>query len=114
VLQWVLAAAVLDEPVADALVDRAMAHALADEDAGAGLCCGQAGAAYAALALHRATGEGAWLRRARDIGARIAATPPSAEFPSDSLWRGDLGVVLVAVELEDPARAAMPLYELTR
>jgi serine/threonine-protein kinase len=77
------------------------------------LCCGAAGQAYAALNHFRSTGNERWLTRATVI-ARFAAE--HGELAGDatsplSLYKGHVGLALLAAELEDPERAAMPLFE---
>jgi serine/threonine-protein kinase len=87
---------------------------LAGEDAGVGhLCCGAAGQAYAALNHHRATGDRRWRSRAirtADLAARPDQLAADSEPPL-SLYRGRIGLALLAVELERPGCAAMPLFE---
>jgi serine/threonine-protein kinase len=107
---WVLAADVLGD---DSLLDLAEApavHAVLGRGAGASLCCGLAGQAYAALALYRASGDVTWLTHGRRLVGEAADAPIGPQFPEHSLWGGDLGVALLALELEDAERAAMPLY----
>jgi eukaryotic-like serine/threonine-protein kinase len=75
------------------------------------LCCGLAGRGYALAALHRRTGDAKWLTRARatcDRAAAAASTVPDAAW---SLYKGDLGVALLACELDVPDAARMPLFE---
>ena len=107
---WTLAWDVLGDPDALVLAEVAGADAVAIEDAGPGLCCGEGGAAYAALALFRATGDRAWLDHARRLGAHAAGAATGPSFPEHSLWQGDVGVALLIAELEDPSSATMPLY----
>lgn len=107
---WTLAFELLGDEELLKLAEAAATHAVMSEgDEGAGVCCGQAGEAYAALALYRASGEERWLAGAHELAAKAADTPPGEHFPEHSLWRGDLGVALLLTELEDPLRAAMPL-----
>ncbi|HUD27087.1 MAG TPA: lanthionine synthetase LanC family protein [Burkholderiaceae bacterium] len=74
------------------------------------LCCGQAGIGYALLAVHRVTGSQRWVERARGC-ARLAAADRSPHFLRDALYKGAVGVALLAEELNAPAAAAMPLFE---
>ena len=113
---WVLAAEVRGDDSLLALAEAPAVHAiLAGADAaGAGLCCGAAGQAYAAVALYRATGDSTWLSHARRLAGAAAGAAPGPDFPEHSLWGGDLGVHLLALELEDPGRAGMPLYSAMR
>jgi len=77
------------------------------------LCCGEAGNAYAYLAVHRLTGDGLWLRRAR-TAARRATQAPTEIHPPDALYKGAVGVTVLANDLEHPTTASMPLFEPTR
>ena len=94
VLLWALAASVLNEPVASVLVDRVMAHALADDAAGAGLCCGQAGAASRRAGV--ASGHRRWrlvnarsrrCRRASALRRRAQSFRPTASGAAISVLR---------------------------
>lgn len=68
---------------------------------GAGhLCCGAAGAVFAASRLFQVTGDPRWLGatvRTRDEALRRAGSQESAA----SLFRGDVGILLVDVEVSD-------------
>ena len=77
------------------------------------LCCGAAGQAYAALNHHRRTGDVRWYSRAVEIADRAArAGEGEADFkPPLSLYRGRVGLALLAAELRYPDSAAMPLFE---
>jgi serine/threonine-protein kinase len=77
-------------------------------DTGGSLCCGIAGRAYALLDLYRQGAGDEWLTRARALAARAATSEPTA-LP-DSLYRGRLGVALLAADLARPDTAAMPLF----
>jgi serine/threonine-protein kinase len=76
------------------------------------LCCGVGGRAYALLAMHRHTGDEIWLQRASMLGETAAALSAGVG-PREltSLYKGPLGSALLAVELERPERARMPLFE---
>jgi hypothetical protein len=76
------------------------------------LCCGLAGIGYAFAAAYRLTGAQRWLDRAR-MAARRAAADGSKGFLRDSLYKGALGVALLAEDLKQPNLAAMPLFEPT-
>jgi hypothetical protein len=77
------------------------------------LCCGQAGIGYASMAVHRITGSPQWLERARGC-ARVAAADRSPHLLRDALYKGAVGVALLAEELNAPEAAAMPLFEPRR
>lgn len=85
------------------------------------LCCGLAGQAYALLRLYRYTGEVAWLSRAQNLArsATIAARDLHGETSNrelmlrpESLYKGELGVVVLTADLEQPQNACMPLFEM--
>jgi len=78
------------------------------------LCCGTAGAVYAVLNHHRATGEEIWRARAQRLAEDSAREPvlaPDVTSPL-SLYKGHAGLALLAAELERTELAAMPLFEL--
>ncbi len=86
----------------------------------ASLCCGLPGQAYALLSLYRQNGQAVWMERARELADRAAmgwqtsrettAFERSAARP-ESLYKGELGVAVLAADLVHPEYAAMPLYE---
>ncbi len=84
------------------------------------LCCGQAGQAYALLRLSRYTGESAWLSRAQDLSRSAVVSARNlhgnnvGELMSrpESLYKGELGVAVLAADLEQPQSACMPLFEI--
>lgn len=93
------------------LADRCADDAAAAGGDNASLCCGRAGHGFAALTLYRATGERRWLRTAHDVAAGAMRAPLDETALVHQLFSGELGVALLAAELEDPGRAAMPVYQ---
>jgi serine/threonine-protein kinase len=90
-------------------------HAWEANDQVESLCCGLAGRAYALLDLYQAGAGEEWLDRARILADRAAASAAAApEAPDDaqphSLYRGQLGIAVLAADLERPEAAAMPLF----
>ena len=79
------------------------------------LCCGLSGRAFALLHVYRHTGDQVWLARAQQL-ARFAFNSTVESFAWDehslNLYWGALGPALLALELEQPERAVMPLFEL--
>jgi serine/threonine protein kinase len=77
------------------------------------LCCGQAGHVFALLNMYRHTQEKTWLRfaseRLQSALARNDAMPGGRW--SHSLYRGEVGLALAAVEIAYPDEARHPLYE---
>lgn len=76
---------------------------------GPGLCHGTAGNGYALLKAFARTGDERWLDRARRFAVH-ALEQAARAAPRYSLWSGDLGVALFAVDCLD-ARAAFPLLD---
>ena len=59
-------------------------------------------------------GERIWLDRARDLAwraARVAPAESRRDDPAHSLYKGDLGLVLLLADLEQPEAARLPLFE---
>ncbi|MGI8990602.1 MAG: lanthionine synthetase LanC family protein [Bryobacteraceae bacterium] len=95
------------------LAERAAIGAWGAETRLGTLCCGLGGIGYALLAAYRLTGSELWLERAR-MTTRRAAADSSKNFLRDSLYKGAVGVALLAEDLKYPDSAAMPLFEPTR
>src|ERR1051325_4714584 len=74
------------------------------------LCCGDAGRSYALLAIHRVTGEDAWLQRAVRLAERAVDTVASTG-DSPALYNGTIAPALLYSEIEQPYVARMPLFE---
>lgn len=92
----------------------AAAFATADDRvANTSLCCGQAGHVFAMLHMYRCTGERAWLRLASERlhSALVDRESMPGVGWSHSLFRGDVGLALAAVEVECPEEARFPLFE---
>lgn len=76
------------------------------------LCCGLTGRAYGLLSCYKATGDGAWLARARRLAeAAVRAAREGHGGAVHSLFRGRLGTAVLIVDLERPAAASMPFFE---
>lgn len=84
------------------------------------LCCGYAGQSYAMLNLYRYSGDKVWLHRAQTLAERAAAAansmPPGDAFKelairAESLYKGELGIAVLAADLDRPAVSAMPMFE---
>ena len=112
VFLWNLAAQTYGEASFAALAERTAC--LLDVHLGiTSLCCGTAGQAYALLDQYGTTGEREWRSLAARVAERAAADASLADDATSplSLYKGHVGLVLLAPELERPARAAMPLFE---
>jgi hypothetical protein len=75
------------------------------------LCCGLAGASYGMLALYKQTGNAEWLDRARTLANRALHTVSRGEALPYSLYKGQVGVAVLAAELERPEFASLPMFE---
>ena len=75
------------------------------------LCCGLIGRAYALLKLHKLTDERPWLDRAAALAHRVAVDPRFEPRYERALYRGSVGLGVLAAELEFPRAAAHPLFE---
>ena len=80
-------------------------------DATLSLCCGLAGRSYALLNLYRATNDAAWLDRARRLALRGVTRGNSPPERAQCLWKGELGMAVLAADLENPLDARMPFFE---
>lgn len=87
-------------------------HASGESPLGPNLCCDQAGQAYAMLALHRATADDTWLRAAQRMARHAEAGALTGDSCANSLYKGDVGIALLAAEIETPPQALMPLFEI--
>jgi eukaryotic-like serine/threonine-protein kinase len=81
------------------------------------LCCGLVGHAYAHLALFRHTRERVWLQCANTEAGEAAVSfrrftpgPDNGLHPS-ALYKGDGGLAVLAADLVEPLRSALPLFE---
>ena len=95
------------------LAERAAWHSWEAGGSVSSLCCGYTGQAYALLNLHRHNGDPAWLQRARELTARaaLASSDGEPEGRDDSLYKGRVGVALLAADIEVPELARMPFVE---
>ncbi|HEY6971562.1 MAG TPA: lanthionine synthetase LanC family protein [Candidatus Angelobacter sp.] len=97
------------------LAEWAAWHAWESRDSISNLCCGLAGQAYGLLNFYKHTGENVWLERAKELAARAAEWDTSSyaalKFVPESLYKGEMGVALLAAELSAPQTACMPFFE---
>jgi len=111
VFLWTLAHRMLGDDRYRALAEGAAWNAWEASEGNATLCCGLAGRAYALLNLHRHGGGPEWLLRARELARRAAATAERDSEALHSLYKGALGVAVLAADLARPEDAAMPFFE---
>jgi serine/threonine-protein kinase len=107
---FTLAHEILGDPRYAALALGAAWNAWESPDQNGSLCCGLAGRAYALLHLHRHGGGAVWLARARQLAESAAADLRWAEESPDSLYKGEVGLAVLAADLARPEGAAMPFF----
>jgi hypothetical protein len=76
------------------------------------ICCGSAGAGFAALSLHRMTGAGRWVDAARRLAADATSRAGSSLMRPNSLYKGDLGPALLQLSLACPSEAGTPIFDI--
>ena len=109
---WLLAYELLDDPHYLKLAEGAAWTSYEAQSTGGDLCCGSAGRAYALLRFFRHTGDQIWLDRAHELAEHAAKVIRKRQLRRNSLYRGEVGVCLLAADLNDPSQARMPLFEL--
>lgn len=121
VFLWTLAHKMLGDPCYLAWAEGAAWNAWETAGPNGDLCCGMAGQAYALLNFYRHTGENVWLSRAQDaaryavVAQEECSSQPGHEqlaFRMESLYKGDLGIAVLAADLDRPQQACMPLFEI--
>jgi len=121
VFLWTLAHNMVGRPEYSRLAEGAAFDAWESESPLGNLCCGYGGQAYALLNMYKHSGDPAWLYRAQALAqhaARAILDMPRGEtfqdlvLRADSLYKGELGIALLAEELNRPQYAAMPFFEL--
>ncbi len=109
---WLIAYELLDDPHYLKLAEGAAWTSYEAQSTGGDLCCGSAGRAYALLRFFRQTGDQIWLDRAYEQAEHAAKAIRKRQLRRNSLYRGEVGVCLLAADLNDPYQARMPLFEL--
>jgi serine/threonine-protein kinase len=107
---WTLAHRELGDPRWLDLAEGAAWHAWEAPDANGTICCGYAGRAWALLDLWKHQGQDIWLERARDLGERAAEIVVRVSEVADSLYKGEIGVAVLAADLAKPETAAQPFF----
>jgi hypothetical protein len=112
---WTAAYDVFHDDAYLRLAERAAWHAWESTESISNLCCGLAGQAYGLLNFYKHTGERIWLDRARELCFRAAGwdtnTYAAMKLTPESLYKGETGVAVLAVELTSPEAACMPFFE---
>ncbi len=107
---WTQAHRDLNDPHWLDLAEGAAWNAWEAPDGNASLCCGHAGRAYALLELWKSGAGDRWLDRARDLGDRAAEMIVRASEAADSLYKGEIGVAVLAADLTRPEDAVQPFF----
>jgi serine/threonine-protein kinase len=117
---WTLAHSMLGNSKYGVLAERAGFDAAESRSPLGNLCCGCAGQAYALLNLYKHTLDRAWLTRAQNLAQQAsrsmvdlaaAGTDQQIALRTESLYYGELGIAVLASELQNPEFAAMPFFE---
>ncbi|MFG3409891.1 lanthionine synthetase LanC family protein [Streptomyces sp. NPDC048142] len=111
VFLWTLAAEVLGCPQLLDVAAGAARSVLVGGGTDRSLCCGLAGRAYSLLALYRSTGDDLWLDGAWALAGHALRAPGPLRAQRLSLYKGDLGLMVLLADLSVPHRAAMPFFE---
>ena len=120
---WTLAHRMLGNSKHGVLAERAGFDAAESRSALGNLCCGYAGQAYALVNLYKHTLDRTWLTRAQYqaqqaarsmVALAVAGTDRQLALRTESLYKGELGIAVLASELQNPEFAAMPFFERER
>ena len=111
VFLWTLAHQILGDQRYRELAEGAAWNAWEAPDAHGTLCCGLTGRAYALLNLWKHGGGGEWLTRARDLANHAAQVIERTAEAPDSLYKGAVGVAVLAADLARPEGAVFPFFE---
>jgi eukaryotic-like serine/threonine-protein kinase len=120
VFLWTLAHRMLERSEYATLAEKAACDSWESDSQTGNLCCGYAGQAYALVNLYKYSGDVSWLHRAQALaqrGARATTQMPNVgafrELISrpDSLYKGELGIAILAAQLQKPKFASMPFFE---
>lgn len=108
---WTLAHRLFGDADYLALAEGAAWHAWEDAESVGDLCCGLAGRAYGLLNLYKYSGEVQWLHRGQELAVRAADVVQKVALRRDGLYKGEVGVAVLAADLSRPQEACMPFFE---
>jgi serine/threonine-protein kinase len=74
------------------------------------LCCGRAGRSYALLEMANASGDESWRDRAVSSALRTITEMQQAPVPYVGLYRGTIGVIVLASDVAMAAPRSMPFF----
>ncbi len=107
---WLAAFRAMGDPRWLALAEQAAWSAWDAADGTWDLCCGRAGRSYAFLELANAGGDKRWRERAVSSTMRTITEMQQAPVPYVGLYRGAIGVVLLASDVVMAAPRSMPFF----
>ena len=119
---WTLAHEITHDAAYIDLAQKAAWNVFESQGRNGNLCCGMAGQAYALLNLYKSTGDQDWLSRASSLAEQAAAAviqlrgksldaSTALDLRPESLYKGEVGVALLAADLRQPDTSAQPLFE---
>ena len=112
---WTIAHSIFHDNAYLRLAERAAWHTWEAADLISNLCCGLAGRAYGLLNFYKYTRQAIWLERASRLAVRAALWDTNSyvalKLTPESLYKGEVGVAVLAAELLDPEAACMPFFE---
>jgi eukaryotic-like serine/threonine-protein kinase len=117
---WILAHRMLRNSKHGVLAERAGFDVAESKGPIGNLCCGYVGQAYALINLYKNTLDKFWLKRARHqaqlaaqamVEFAAAGTHADLALRTESLYYGELGIAVMASDLQNPELAAMPFFE---
>jgi serine/threonine-protein kinase len=62
------------------------------------------------LVARQVSGDTRWVSRAHELAARATREAGTRWCLPNSLWKGDVGISLLAADLERPLSACMPVF----
>ncbi len=107
---WATSSRVTGDSAYDALCLGAAEHCWHSPSLNENLCCGAAGQSYAMLVAYQVSGDEKWLERAEVLAQRSLQWVSTYWSHTNALYKGDVGIALLAEELRSPNLATMPLF----
>jgi eukaryotic-like serine/threonine-protein kinase len=119
---WTLARQIFDDQMYLSLAEKAAWNAWEESETNGTLCCGLAGQAYALLHFYKHTNQSEWLLRAQELAnmAAVHITELDSRYTKaehvlgirpDSLYKGEIGVAVLAADLTRPEMSCLPFFE---
>jgi serine/threonine-protein kinase len=119
---WTLAYQIFHDTDFLTLAEKTAWNVWEEPDSVGNLCCGLAGRAYALLNLYKYASEKNWLYRAQGLANKAASSMRMLDLNGDSLYKsfgirpdslykGNVGIAVLAADLEHPESACMPFFD---